>query len=168
MSLVPRSVSRYRLLRGGLLLVVAMCVTRPAVADLTVFAGSTSSPARRPAFGAALGLSLAILGVEVEYSATRESVDAWAPALTTGSFNLLLQTPGIGRFQFYGTTGAGVYQTRRLGARNLGVITNVGGGVKLAIGGPVRVRIDYRISKLGGEALGSAPRRLYAGLNLAF
>ena len=145
-----------------------MGAARPALADLTVFTGSTSAPARRPAFGVAVGLGLTILGVEVEYSASPEKADTGAPALTTGSFNLLVQTPGIGRFQFYATTGAGVYQERLLGKRDLGVATNVGGGAKFTLAGPARIRLDYRIFKLGGGAIASTPQRVYAGLNIAF
>jgi len=45
---------------------------------------------------------------------------------------------------------------------------NTGGGVKIALVGPLRVRIDYRVFKLGGGALYSPAHRVYAGLNLKF
>ena len=45
---------------------------------------------------------------------------------------------------------------------------NTGGGVKVTLVGPVRVRVDYRVFKLGGGALNSPAHRVYAGLTLAF
>jgi hypothetical protein len=34
--------------------------------------------------------------------------------------------------------------------------------------GPLRLRVDYRVFKLGSSALNSPAHRLYAGLNLKF
>jgi hypothetical protein len=45
---------------------------------------------------------------------------------------------------------------------------NTGGGVKVALVGPVRLRLDYRVFKLAGGALNSPAHRVYAGLNLKF
>jgi hypothetical protein len=83
--------------------------------------------------------------------------------------NVLLQTPvPIFGFQPYFTAGAGMYDealgTR--GARGFG--TNTGGGVKVSLVGPVRLRVDYRIFGLGGDALHSPANRIYAGINLGF
>ena len=55
--------------------------------------------------------------------------------------------------QFYGTAGGGVYRetlTRRLRRRNVGI--NVGGGVKISLVGPLRLRLDYRVFTLQGDA----------------
>ena len=83
--------------------------------------------------------------------------------------NVLLQTPvAIAGFQPYFTTGAGGYR-ESLGDRqetNVGV--NVGGGVKISIIGPLRLRLDYRVVSLRGDALHSEVHRWYAGANLKF
>ena len=47
-------------------------------------------------------------------------------------------------------------------------LLDTGGGVKISLLGPVRVRLDYRVFSLQGDALHSAVQRVYAGLNLAF
>ena len=82
---------------------------------------------------------------------------------------MLLQTP----VSFYGvqpyvTAGGGLY-SETLGARNdLGLALNTGGGVKVTLAGPLRVRVDYRVFKVGSGALYSPAHRIYAGLNLKF
>ena len=58
---------------------------------------------------------------------------------------------------------------KRFGAfseTNVGV--NVGGGVKMSLAGPLRLRFDYRVFTLQGTPLYSHPQRFYAGLNLKF
>jgi hypothetical protein len=83
--------------------------------------------------------------------------------------NVLLQSPvkffGV---QPYFTTGGGLFQ-EKLGTHsetNLGL--NSGGGAKVNLVGPIRLRIDYRVFKLGSGALYSPAHRIYAGLNLKF
>ena len=82
---------------------------------------------------------------------------------------MLLQTPvPIFGFQPYFTTGGGVYR-ETLGAREqTGFAPNTGGGVKISLAGPLRLRVDYRVFKLGSGALYSPAHRVYAGLNLKF
>ena len=41
-------------------------------------------------------------------------------------------------------------------------------GVKMSLAGPLRLRVDYRVFKLGSGALYSPAHRIYAGLNLKF
>ena len=91
------------------------------------------------------------------------------PSLKTGSGNVLLQTPiAIFGVQPYVTTGAGFY-SETLGTRtDRGLGYNTGGGVKIALVGPLRVRVDYRVFNLGSGALYSTAHRIYAGLNLKF
>ena len=45
---------------------------------------------------------------------------------------------------------------------------NVGGGVKMSLAGPLRLRFDYRVFTLRGTPLYPQPQRFYAGLNLKF
>jgi opacity protein-like surface antigen len=136
--------------------------------------------------GFALGFGLVIVGFEFEYSNTsgvdrctsQVGVrDLCAPSLTTGMGNVLLQTPhGILPVQIYGTLGGGLYRehwdfseaVNVSDANDYGVGTNVGGGVKIDLIGPLRLRLDYRLFKLGNGAYNSTPQRFYAGANLSF
>jgi opacity protein-like surface antigen len=162
---------RFCLLAGVLLLLNAA----PARADLTGFLGRTTTPVNRLAKGLAIGAGLLIVGFEFEYSATDEDIlvpTGVAPALKTFMFNGLLQTPvPIARTQFYGTLGGGVYhETLSLlpndDRTNFG--TNVGGGAKITLAGPIRLRLDYRIFSLRGTPRHNNTQRVYAGINLKF
>ena len=139
----------------------------PARADLTAFLGANTTPANRQVRGAAFGMGLLVVGFELEYSYTPDDPTANAPSLRTGMGNLILQTPtAFMGFQPYFTTGAGIYQ-EELGAHSdTSVGFNTGGGVKISLVGPVRLRVDYRVFKLGSGALNSPAHRFYAGLNL--
>ena len=147
----------------------ALGIAHPASADLTAFIGSTESPSRRTVRGAALGVSLAVVGFEFEYSDTTENAPTSAPALQSSMFNLLVQTPfAVSRLQFYGTIGGGLYRERVGGGEDTGFGSNVGAGLKVTLVGPVRVRIDYRAFRLGRDSVARSPQRVYVGLNLAF
>ena len=71
--------------------------------------------------------------------------------------------------QFYWTTGGGGYR-ERLGEshQETNVVFNTGGGAKVSVVGPLKVRFDYRVMKLHGSPLFSTLHRLYAGLNVSF
>jgi opacity protein-like surface antigen len=150
---------------GALLLAIAT----PARADITAFLGANTTPDNRPTRGLAVGIGLLVVGFEFEYSNTSDSTDpaTLAPSLQTGTANLLLQTPmAIAGFQPYFTTGGGVYH-ESLGAHSdTNFSLNTGGGVKINLVGPLRLRVDYRIFKLGSGALYSPAHRIYAGLNI--
>ena len=142
----------------------------PARADITGFIGANTTPDNRMARGVAIGTGLLIVGFEFEYSATSESTTApLAPSLKSGMGNLLIQTPiAVLGFQPYVTGGAGIYR-ETLGERHdTGFGMNTGGGVKISLIGPLRLRVDYRVFKLGSGALYSPAHRVYAGLNLKF
>ena len=157
----------------GLLLSAA-----PAAADITGFVGRTTTPVGRPARGVAIGTGLLIVGFEAEYASTDEDLTAPAgvanlsPALKTFMFNGLLQTPvPIARMQFYGTLGGGIYRETLSTApshdtTNFG--TNVGGGAKITLVGPIRLRLDYRVYSLRGTPRHTTMQRVYAGINLKF
>jgi hypothetical protein len=141
----------------------------PARADATAFIGSNATPSNRAVKGFAVGLGLLIVAFEFEYADTSEDVAKLAPALRTGMGNVLLQPPvPIFRFQPYFTTGGGLYRETLGSHRETGLGTNVGGGVKISLAGPLRARLDYRVFKLGSGALYSPAHRVYAGLNLSF
>ena len=141
----------------------------PAFADATAFIGTTTTVANRTAKGFAIGMGLLIVGFEFEYSSTSEEASDAAPSLRTGMGNVLLQTPlPIFGLQPYITTGLGGYREELGAVTETHVGVNTGGGVKIALLGPVRARVDYRVFKLQGEPLHSTVQRVYAGLNLAF
>jgi hypothetical protein len=142
----------------------------PALADATLFLGTGTSPDSRPVVGGAVGAGLLVVGFEFEYAATREDLEVAAPSLHTFMGNVLVQTPvPVGGVQFYGTVGGGLYR-ERLGeaARETHLGTNLGGGVKIGLAGPLRIRLDYRVFVLRGNPLYDTPSRFYAGLNLKF
>jgi opacity protein-like surface antigen len=146
-----------------------LLVPATASADITAFLGSTTTPVNRIATGAAVGVGLVIVGFEFEYANTHEDLPELAPGLKTFMFNGLLQTPiPIAGMQFYGTAGGGVYHETLAAASETNVGINVGGGVKLNLIGPLRLRLDYRVFTLSGDPLHSKPQRFYAGVNLKF
>ena len=140
-----------------------------ASADVTAFLGITPTPQNHALRGFAFGFGLLVVGFEFEYANAVEDLVEGVPSLQTGSGNLLVQTPvDIFRTQFYGTTGGGVYRERLGVQQETHIGTNVGGGAKIRLVGPLRVRLDYRIFRLQGEPLEKTYQRFYAGANLAF
>ena len=82
---------------------------------------------------------------------------------------LALANIAVAGLQFYATTGGGIYR-ERLGTthQETNVAANTGGGVKISLLGPVKVRIDYRVFRLSGAPIHRTPQRVYVGLNLGF
>jgi hypothetical protein len=141
----------------------------PAWADATAFIGANTTPANRSVRGVSVGTGLLILGFEIEYAKTTNDDTVAAPSLTTGTGNVLLQTPvSFFGFQPYLIAGGGLYRERLGTHRDTSFLTNTGGGVKVTLAGPVRLRVDYRVFKLGSGALYTPAHRIYAGLNLKF
>ena len=158
-------------LRHVAIAALLLMIASPARADLTAFIGANTTPANRQVRGAAFGMGLLVVGFEIEYADTTDNTDAFvkAPALKTGMGNVLLQTPvAFYGFQPYFTTGAGIYRETLETHQDTGVGYNTGGGVKVSLAGPLRLRVDYRVFKLGSGALYSPAHRIYAGLNLKF
>lgn len=150
-------------------IVMSVAYAATAAADVTAFLGANMSPANRQVRGGAIGFGLLIVGFELEYAYTPDDPSALAPSLKTGSGNLLLQTPiAFMGIQPYFTTGGTVYRETLGTHQDTSVGLNSGGGVKVSLAGPVRLRIDYRVLKLGSGALTSPAHRVYAGLNLKF
>ncbi|MFI5179406.1 MAG: outer membrane beta-barrel protein [Vicinamibacterales bacterium] len=151
----------------ALALVVVVLSPAPARADLTAFFGVTSTPTNRAARGFAAGISLLVVGFEYEYSHTSEDEINAAPALTTNTGNILVKTP-TGRVELYFTAGGGFYQETYRDFQTTGFGTNLGGGAKITLAGPVRLRLDYRVFALHGDPLYVHPKRFYAGVVLSF
>lgn len=156
-----------RMRTAGIAVALLALTSAPARADITAFIGANTTPANRQVRGAALGLGLLVVGFEVEYAFTPDDLTASAPALKTGMGNVILQTPvSFFGFQPYFTTGGGIYREELGTHQDTGLGLNTGGGVKVSLAGPIRLRVDYRVFKLGNGALNSPTHRFYAGLNL--
>ena len=152
-----------------ILVLVLFLIPSVASADITAFLGANPTPSVRTVKGVSVGMGLVIVGFEFEYAHTNEDLAEAAPGLWTYMFNGLLQTPvPIGGMQFYGTAGGGAFHEtlNERSETNFGI--NVGGGIKMSLAGPLRLRFDYRVFTLQGSPLHSKPQRFYAGLNLKF
>jgi opacity protein-like surface antigen len=151
-------------------LTAAILLPTAASADVTAFLGVNPTPTNRTVTGVSGGIGLLIVAFEFEYADTREDFAKGAPGLRTYMFNGLLQTPfPIGGMQFYGTAGGGVFRETLDEDSETNVGINVGGGVKMNLAGPLRLRLDYRVFTLrGSDVRHSKPQRFYAGINLKF
>ncbi len=152
-----------------LVVVLTLVAVTPASADATVFLGANTTPANRPLRGLSVGAGFLVVSFEFEYASVLEDPNASAPSLKTGSGNVLIQTPlMIHGLQPYVTVGAGLYREQLGTHSDTSFAPNTGAGVKIALAGPLRLRVDYRAFKLGNGALYSPAHRVYAGLNLKF
>jgi hypothetical protein len=147
-------------------LVVLGLSPAPAAADLTAFWAVSPTPSTHSGRGYAFGISLLVIGFEIEYASLAEGTEEFAPGLRTGMVNGLIQTPT--RTQLYLTAGAGFFRERVGTEADTGIGTNIGGGVKFPLFGPLRARVDYRIFNLRGSPIAPTPKRFYVGANLAF
>jgi hypothetical protein len=156
-------------MKHAMVCAIGLLVASPAAADVTVFVGATTTPATRAVRGGAFGAGLLVIGFEAEYASTPDDLKDAAPSLVTGSGNVLIQTPfAVLGLQPYLTTGAGLYREKLGTHQDTSFELNTGGGVKITLAGPLRLRVDYRVFKLGSDALYSPAHRIYAGLNLKF
>lgn len=156
-----------RYLRASLIALLFVALPAPAFADITAFLGLLNKPDTHPTRGLSAGLGLLVVGFEVEVASTTEDIAKSRPSLTTGMGNLVVQTP-FSKLQFYGTVGGGVYRERLGDVQETNLGTNIGGGVKFTILGPLRARLDYRIFNFRGEPIHPTVQRFYAGANLKF
>ena len=155
--------------RIAMALAALVLLPATASADFTAFLGVNPTPSSRVVRGLSLGVGLVIVGFEFEYANTSEDLDEVAPGLRTFMFNGLVQTPvPIAGMQFYATAGGGGYRETLNDVSETHVGINVGGGVKMTLAGPLRLRLDYRVFTLQGDPRHSKPQRFYAGLNLKF
>ncbi len=140
-----------------------------AAADITAFLGATPTPGTRLARGIAAGGGLVVVAFETELARIGEDRSGARPGLTTVMGNVLVQTPvAIGGVQLYGTSGLGVYRERLGETSETAVAANIGGGVKIGIAGPLKLRLDYRLFRLRGAPMHDVYHRAYAGATLGF
>lgn len=155
--------------RFPLVLAALLLFPAAASADITAFLGVNGTPSNRLVRGISGGVGLLVIGFEFEYANTSEDLEEGAPALRTYMVNALLQTPfPVLGMQFYATAGGGGYRETFGAFSETHVGVNVGGGVKMTLAGPLRLRLDYRVFNLQGESLHPRPQRFYAGLNVKF
>jgi hypothetical protein len=164
----PPPLRRIIAIAATAIVLVAMAAA-PARADATVFLGADTTPSNRPVKGFAAGMGLIIVAFEFEYATTSDDVAAAAPSLKTFMGDALLQTPiAIFGFQPYVTTGGGIYRETLGAHQDTSFGTNIGGGVKVSLAGPLRLRVDYRVFKLGSGGLCFPTPHLSSGLNPKF
>jgi hypothetical protein len=152
------------------LLVVGGLVGTPskAEADITFFLGFHMTPHTQSVRGVSAGVNLLVVGFEFEYALTRQDTSPGngAPGLQTGMFNFEVQTPT--KISIYGTVGAGIYREDFGASHATNFATNIGGGAKIPLFGPIKLRVDYRVIALRGSPQIARWQRLYAGVNWAF
>ena len=153
-------------------IVAALCVVglpAAAHADITAFLGASPTSAVRLGRGISAGMGLVVVGFEIELAQLVERADDNAAALSTGMANVIVQTPiDVSRMQFYGTTGVGVYRETIGALQETSVGGNLGGGVKIRVTGPLKLRLDYRLFRLRGAPVTATYHRVYAGATLGF
>ena len=139
-----------------------------ASADITAFLGLGTKPSTRAARGLSFGVTLLVVGFEAEYADISEDLADGAPHVRTGMINALVQTPTKAA-QVYATAGAGVFrESFRNGPQETNTGLNIGGGVKVGLLGPLKMRLDYRVFKFRGDAVHKTVQRFYVGLNTGF
>lgn len=165
-----------RILIPALLALTLIAATpAPARADITGFlggirrtaTGSTASTSTYGMHGISIGIGLLVVGFEVEGALQQEDTVKKISGLKTGMANILVQTP-TSSAQLYATAGAGIYQESASLITNTDLATNIGGGVKIGITGPLRLRIDYRLIHFRDKASDDYVHRLYVGANIKF
>jgi hypothetical protein len=139
----------------------------PARADITAFLGLSPTPDNHAVKGFGVGVGLLIVGFEFEYAKLSEDDFEQLPGLQTYAGNVLVQTP-TSSIQLYGTAGAQGYRENLGDLQETHYGTNIGGGAKITLIGPVRVRLDYRIFRLQGSPIHNTYQRFYVGGNLKF
>lgn len=152
------------------LVAAALAVPGTAAADATAFIGVHHTEAgNRPLVGFAGGASMVVIGFEFEYMMVSEDATVGAPGLRTGTGNVYVQNPiPVNGMQFYAIAGAGLYREKLQDDTETNFTTNVGGGVKITLAGPLKLRLDYRVLIMNGTPLHEKSQRFSSGVTLAF
>ena len=154
--------------RTLLALTILLCASAPARADLTIFAGLQGSPVIRPTTGISLGFGVLLVGWEVEIARVTEELEDGAASISAGTGSIYVQNPvPISGVQLYAIAGAGLYRERLGVFEQTDVHLALGGGAKIALVGPLKLRLDYRYFRLR-DAIEPDAQRLYAGLTIGF
>ena len=164
-----------RLLIAAWLLALVLVNPVSASADATFLVGLTSVEGLRPSFAWSFGYRPSAVGVEVEYLTTRPGDYS-----AGGIFGSVIVVPmTIAKAQIFFVGGVGVWGEGFDEGKRTGVLSavNVGGGVLVGLAGPLKLRLDYRLFRLGEvskEEIGAIspsskhPQRIAAGLHFRF
>jgi opacity protein-like surface antigen len=154
--------------RTALAIAILLGASVPARADLTIFAGLQGSPSIRPTTGISLGFGVLLVGWEVEIARVTEELEDRAASIAAGTGSVYVQNPvPISGVQLYAIAGAGIYREHLGTLEQTDVHLALGGGAKVKLAGPLKVRLDYRYFRLR-DAMEPDAQRLYAGLTLGF
>src|SRR5437899_2753669 len=167
---------RPRLLHLGLIGLALSAAAAPARADATLLVGLNTASAPHPTVGVAWGKWDLPIGFDVEYASSIGTSTEATHSVHTISVNLLANTPvRIHDAQLYGVAGLGLYGETGGGKGSGEVAAKIlGAGVKVPLGGALKLRLDYRLF-FGNAPDASAgwPRsvrshRFSAGFSFAF
>ena len=162
-----------------IVLIVPLILAVPGgarAADATVLLGPMTVNGSRPAVGVAIGHAPSVAGFEIEYLSTLGGETASHSAAGGIFGNLIVQPVVVGRLQFYGIAGFGVWGETFADDTGTGAVgtKDVGGGVKIRLADRLRLRLDYRVFLLGAPDDASRlpsttrPQRISVGLHVAF
>ncbi len=137
-----------------------MCIllaasSRPALADATLFIGTTTTPSNRTTKGFAIGVGLLDrrLRVRVRVNDGRPLEGRAAAADRHGQRATCRRRSRLPGCSSTRRPAAGVYrETLGTTHQETHVGFNTGGGVKVSLLGPLKARLDYRVFKLRGDA----------------
>jgi hypothetical protein len=152
---------RPRLPVAAIALAGCLLVPTAAYAGATVFLGRNSGGDDRSVVrGLVFGASLSSSASSSEYANSSEDLTEFRPALRTTSGNVLVQT-------FDSRVPALFHDRRRTLSERLGTdeesaMLSNGGGGKVNLAGPLRVRIDYRVFNLKENPRHRTVQRIYA------
>ena len=139
----------------GLVALLVLASATPAYSDGTLFFGGITAGAVRPTADVAIGVVRSVGGFELDYAQTTGAGTLARHSIGTFGVNLVLQTPPRANgLQFLGFVGFGLYgETTGIGGPGSGEVLykTIGGGTKVPLAGPLKVRLDYRVV-LPGEA----------------
>ena len=153
-----------------------LATAAPARADATLFAGALSAGGGRSVVGGSIGLfareTRSVIGFEIDYTRTLGGARTTSPRISTFGGSLLVQVPIVDRrMNAYAAFGGTLYQEATPDDKSAGGAFNVGGGVKVTLAGPLKLRLDYRFFRVRfvEASTGSThPQRVTIGLALAF
>lgn len=130
------------------LLLLFTLSSRIARADGTFLAGAMHTDRVRPAIGWAFSHCPQVAGFEIEYFSTHPGDENDRASAGSIIASVIVQPVAIGRAQIYGIGGFGLWGEKYANGGGTGEAgaKSIGGGVKIWLAEPLRLRIDYRSS----------------------
>jgi len=159
----------------GLSASAAVAQTPTAPVNLTAFAGAAMAPDAHAVSGIGVGVrpQPGPVSIEFEYSGRRIDRTRSVPSIVTFAGNFLVQVPvRQSRFELYAAFGVGFYilQPDHQSGEDSDSAWNFGGGAKVTLAGPLKLRMDYRVFRLAPipDRHHSDLRRLSLGIVAGF